>query len=224
MTTLRQTPLHDRHIALGAKMVDFAGWQMPIMYPSGIVDEHLATRSGVGVFDVSHMGRFLVRGLGALPLLQRILSNNAAALDVGQAQYTFVPTETGGAFDDAYLYRFFEDEYLLVVNAANRESDWAHLQAHIGGAVDLRLEDCTEELAMLSVQGPLSRELVLALLESGTLPEPRRNELSVVTMAGTRVLVGRTGYTGEPLCFELFIPRGKGPLVWDMLVRAGRPR
>ena len=129
--TLNKTPLHSSHVALGAKMVDFAGWDMPLMYPTGVVAEHLATRRRAGLFDVSHMGRFIVGGPGALEFLQHVLSNNAAALEVGQAQYTFIPTETGGAIDDAYLYRFLADEYLLVVNAANRRKDLAHLQEQL---------------------------------------------------------------------------------------------
>ncbi len=243
MTGLR-TPLYPGHIALGAKMVDFAGWDMPLMYPTGVVAEHLATRRRAGVFDVSHMGRFIVRGPLALEFLQLVLSNNAAALEVGQAQYTFIPTETGGAIDDAYLYRFFADEYLLVVNAANRKKDWAHLQerltawspgpwpgAPVGSpaagappepaAFPVTLEDRTSQLAMLSLQGPLSREIVSQALADGALPEPRRNQLSVVQIGPARILLGRTGYTGEPLCFELFFPAEYAPSLWDLLVEKG---
>ena len=158
----RRTPLHQDHVALGAKMVEFAGWEMPLMYPTGVVEEHLATRRGAGLFDVSHMGRFAVRGAEALPFLQRVLTNNAAALDVRQAQYTLISTQTGGALDDAYLYRFEEDEYLLVVNAANRGADLTYFQEQSASGV---LEDRTERLAMLALQGPASREILLSLLE-----------------------------------------------------------
>lgn len=232
---LRRTPIHPRHVALGAKMVDFAGWDMPLAYPTGTVDEHLATRRSAGLFDVSHMGRFFIGGSGALDFLQRVLSNNAAALDVGQAQYSFITTATGGAIDDAYLYRFVEDEYLLVVNAANRKKDWAHLAAQLGveptgsaneagsvmRATGVEIKDRTEQVAMLSLQGPLSRDIVEDLLEGGTLPEPKRNELSIVTIAGTEILLSRSGYTGEPLCFELFIPSDQAGLIWDLLVEKG---
>jgi aminomethyltransferase len=229
MTDLMRTALHATHTALGARMVDFAGWDMPLMYPTGVVAEHLATRRGAGLFDVSHMGRFIIRGDGGLGFLQRVLSNNATALEVGQSQYTFLPTETGGAVDDAYLYRFFPDEYLLVVNAANRETDWAHLYdrptAAITGdelaATTFTMEDHTADLAMLSLQGPLSREIISGLLAEGSLPEPRRNELSVVRLGSARVLLGRTGYTGEPLCFELFFSAEHAPALWDLLLEKG---
>ena len=133
MSELRKTPLHDRHIALGAKMMEFGGWDMPLQYSDGIVAEHLATRKSAGLFDVSHMGRFIFRGSDALAFLQHSLTNNAAALDAGMAQYTIIQNENGGAVDDAYLYRFVEDEYLLVVNAANKQKNWDHFQSLLGG-------------------------------------------------------------------------------------------
>lgn len=197
-------------------MVDFAGWHMPLAYPTGVVAEHLATRRKAGLFDISHMGRFSLSGPGALGLLQRVLSNNVAALDAGQAQYTFLTTETGGAVDDAYLYRLHTGEYLLVVNAANREKVKAHLAAHAVNIVDQ-----SQRLAMLSLQGPESRDLLLSLLEAGSLPEPRRNELSRPTIAGRELTLARTGYTGEPLCFELFAAPDHAAVVWDLLVEKG---
>ena len=225
MTDLRRVPLHDKHVSLGAKMVPFAGWEMPIMYPSGVVTEHLATRRHAGLFDVSHMGRFVVRGAGALDFLQHALTNNAAALEVGKAQYTVLPTPTGGALDDAYLYRFVADEYLLVVNAANRDKDWAYLENELPGQVPgvapVQLCDRTDEIVMISLQGPESRAILLRLIESGSLPEPLRNELSTVGLAGGTVHVGRTGYTGEPLGFELFCAVDDAARLWDLLIHAG---
>ena len=123
MSESLRTPLHDRHVELGAHMAEFAGWRMPIKYPAGIFGEHLATRKRAGLFDVSHMGRFRVSGAHALPFLQHVLTSNAAALDVGTSQYTLLANECGGAIDDAYLYRFDEDAYVLVVNAANRAEE-----------------------------------------------------------------------------------------------------
>ena len=134
------TPLFERHVAAGGRMVDFAGWEMPLQYPGGIVDEHLATRKHAGLFDVSHMGRFVIGGSDALPFLQHVLTNNAAGLEVCQAQYTIISDEAGGALDDAYLYRFAAGEYLLVVNAANRLKDWEHFR---GEAVPSPTSSCT---------------------------------------------------------------------------------
>ena len=221
MADLRRTVLYDRHVALGAKMVEFAGWEMPLQYAAGIVKEHLATRKGAGLFDVSHMGRFAVGGREAPAFLQHVLTNNAEALDVGMAQYTFIPNASGGAVDDAYLYRFRPEAYLLVVNASNRRKDWDHLQEPLKRFPDVRLTDRTDEVVMLSLQGPRSREILEAILESGPLPEPMRNALSLVRMAGTEVHLARTGYTGEPLCFELFAEAKAGPALWDLLLAKG---
>jgi len=221
MSELLRTRLYDRHVQLGARMVDFGGWDMPLLYPTGIVGEHLATRKTAGLFDVSHMGRLIVSGEGALDYLQHVLASNVGALDVGEAQYAVIPTETGGAVDDAYLYRFVEDEYLLVVNAANREKDLAHLRPLVQGFGEVQLTDRTEEMAMLALQGPQSRAILSGLIDAGELPEPRRNALSIVRMAGAEVRVSRTGYTGEPLCFEFFVDRDDAESVWDALAGAG---
>jgi aminomethyltransferase len=222
-SSLKRTVFFDRHLALGARMVDFAGWEMPLQYPAGPVGEHLATRKQAGLFDVSHMGRFLIRGPGALEYLQYVLTNNAMALDLRPrgAQYTLIPNETGGAIDDAYLYRYQEGEYLLVVNAANRTKDWAHLSLFLDRFEGVELLDRTEGMVMLALQGPLSRSILGEVVQSGRLPEPSRNTVSTVVLSGRRVFVGRTGYTGEPLCFELFMEPEDGPAVWDALVEKG---
>ncbi len=223
MSGLQRTIFYDQHVTLGAKIVEFAGWEMPIFYPTGIVQEHLATRKGAGLFDVSHMGRFIVRGAGALKFLQHVLSNNAEALNIREtgAQYTLIPNETGGAVDDAYLYRFVEDEYLLVVNGANREKDWNHFQSLLKDFDEVELTDRTKEIAMVSLQGPKSRHLIEEIVESGPPPEPMRNAVSIVTISGVDVKLARTGYTGEPVCFELFANRDDGPMLWDLIVAKG---
>ena len=223
MSQLKRTIFYERHVALGAKMVEFSGWEMPVFYPTGIVEEHLATRKGAGLFDVSHMGRFIVRGAGALKFLQHVLSNNAEALDITTtgAQYTLIPNETGGAVDDAYLYRFVKEEYLLVVNAANREKDWNHLQSVLGDFDGVELVDHTEDIVMLALQGPKSRDLLEEIIEVGPLPEPVRNAVSIVSISGVKVKLARTGYTGEPLCFELFANREDGLMLWDLIVAKG---
>jgi aminomethyltransferase len=223
---LLRTPFHAQHVTSGARMVDFGGWDMPVQYPTGIIAEHLATRSGAGLFDVSHMGRFVLRGPGTAAFLQHVLTNNAEALDLLQAQYTMVPTETGGAVDDAYLYRFVEGEYLLVVNASNRHKDWDHFREHLAHFPDVEMSDETGEIAMVALQGRASREILSGLIEGGSMPEPLRNELSIVTLRlgdgrHTQARVARTGYTGEPVAFELFVAAHDGPVLWDALVGAG---
>jgi aminomethyltransferase len=222
MIELERTVFYDRHVALGANMVEFAGWEMPVWY-AGIIEEHLATRKGAGLFDVSHMGRFIVRGAGAVKFLQHVLTNNAEALDIRErgAQYTVIPNETGGAVDDAFLYHFVQDEYLLVVNAANRQKDWEHLQSFLKDFDDVELTDRTKEIAMLALQGPMSRDLLGEIIQSGPPPEPMRNAVSVVTISDAKVMVARTGYTGEPVCFELFASGEDGLMLWDQLVARG---
>ena len=224
---LLRTPFHAQHVAAGARMVDFGGWEMPLQYSGGILAEHLATRRGAGLFDVSHMGRFVFRGPGAVAFLQHVLTNNAEALDLLQAQYTMVPTPTGGALDDAYLYRFVDGEYTLVVNASNRLSDWQHFRDGLAHFPEVEMSDVTGEVAMVALQGKATREILGSLLEEGRLPEPLRNELSIATLrlprdgrlVETRIV--RTGYTGEPIAFELFVAASDGPALWDALVDAG---
>lgn len=218
---MEKTILHDRHLALKAQMVDFGGWDMPIQYPAGILQEHLATRKRAGLFDVSHMGRFRVAGRGALPFLQRVLTNNAAALAVGKSHYSILANANGGAIDDAYLYRFTDGEFLLVVNAANRQKDWNHLQTALAEFADVALEDQSEALAMISLQGPESLRILTPLIESGSLPEAKRNALSSGAMFGQPVLIARTGYTGEPLGVELFVPAALAGRIWDALCEGG---
>lgn len=221
MEKLLKTLFYEKHVGLGAKMVEFGGWQMPVQYDSGIVQEHLNTRKNAGVFDIAHMGRFVVRGPRALDFLQHVLTNNAAAIEVEEGQYTMIANETGGAVDDAYLYRFVEDDYLLVVNAANRKKDWKHLIAFTHQFTPVEIQDRTFDLMMLSLQGPESRQILSGIMDSGRLPEPLRNCLSTVSIDGRRVLVARTGYTGEPICFELFIERRDALRIWDLLLEKG---
>jgi aminomethyltransferase len=221
MAQIHQTIFYDRHIDLGAQMVEFAGWHMPLQYGGGIVQEHLITRKKAGLFDVSHMGRFVIRGKETLPFLQYVLSNNAAALELEEAQYTLIPNDTGGALDDAYLYRFLADEYLLVVNASNRERNWTYFQSVLPKFEQVELVDRTKEMTMLSLQGPSAKAIVSDLIDSGHLPEPLRNALSTVSINGASVFIGRTGYTGEPICLELFIENTDALMVWDLLIERG---
>ena len=219
--SLQRTVLHSNHLAAGAKLVDFAGWEMPLQYSRGILHEHLAVRKGAGLFDVSHMGRFAIRGSGALGLLQHTLSNDSSSLQVGQSQYTLLPTPTGGAIDDAYLYRFVDDEYLLVVNASNRAKDYDHLSSLLNAFGDVYIEDRSDDLAMLALQGPASEMILTNSICGGQLPPHHRNALSACVIDGFAVLLARTGYTGEPICFELFCEASQAPALWDLLLGRG---
>jgi aminomethyltransferase len=220
MSELKRTVLYDRHVAAKATMVDFGGWEMPIQYPTGIVEEHLSTRSGCGVFDVSHMGRFRIAGKDAKAFLQHVLTSNVSALELEQAQYALIPNETGGAVDDAYLYRFFEDSYILVVNAANAEKDWAHLNEAIKG-FDASIENKSEETALISVQGPKSKDILAEMADGAKLTEPVKNALGTVSLCGKTVHVSKTGYTGEPIGYEVFVLREDAQFLWDELIRRG---
>lgn len=221
MADAGRTVVYDKHIAGGAQMVDFAGWLMPVRYADGIVAEHLATRKRAGLFDVSHMGRIVFRGAGSLLFLQYVLTSDVSKLVVGRSQYTMLANESGGAVDDAYLYRFVEDEYLLVVNAANREKDIVHFRRCLACFKDVEMTDVSDRLAMISLQGPASDEILAGLVDRGAVPEKKRNSLSIVSACGVEVLVGRTGYTGEPVCFELMAPSEAAGQIWEALVARG---
>ena len=218
--SLSGTVLHDWHDGHGGKMVDFAGWRMPVQYKTGIIAEHLATRRGAGLFDVSHMGRYRVTGTGAESFLSRTLTNNATGLAPLEAQYTFIANEAGAAIDDAYLYKLADEDFLLVVNAANRTADWEWLSRYLpeGG---VRLADESAALAMLSLQGPAAGDVLTRLVDARELPENKRNRISVVNLEGRDLIVARTGYTGESVCFELFPESGIATLLWERLVEAG---
>ncbi|MDI6725751.1 MAG: glycine cleavage system aminomethyltransferase GcvT [Smithellaceae bacterium] len=218
---MRKTVLHEKHLSLGAGMVDFSGWHMPLQYRTGIVEEHLAARKSAALFDVSHMGRFIVRSAGALAFLQHVLSNNSAALALGFAQYTMIPNDRGGAIDDAYLYRITPDAYLLVVNAANRDRDWRYLTGMLSLFPEARLEDVSEALAMISLQGPSSLVILQDLLGPGNFPEPMRNTCRSLFIREKEVFISRTGYTGESRGFEFFIAAADAPWLWDLLLNKG---
>ena len=176
--TLRETALHDWHVENGAKMVDFAGWNMPVQYKTGTIQEHLATRRHAGLFDVSHMGRFEITGSDAEDFLLTVLTNDARALSPGHAQYTFIANERGGAVDDAYLYRLAGECFLLVVNAANKEKDWQWLNNHKGTG-EVALADVSEALGMIALQGPHTLAILEQVVDKGELPETKRNRLSI---------------------------------------------
>ena len=208
--TLLQTPLHDRHVALGARMVPFAGWEMPVQY-EGVIQEHRAVRTDAGVFDVSHMGEVDVEGPRAPMLLQGLLSNDLDRLEPGEAQYTLLTNEAGGIVDDLIAYRLDRCHYLLVVNAANRDGDYRWLkEREIAGS---EVRDDSDEYALLAVQGPKAiAKLGLEPAAAFTFAEG--------TVAGIECMVNRTGYTGEDGCELLCMAEDAGAL-WDAVLARG---
>jgi aminomethyltransferase len=214
--TLRRTPLHDRHVTAGARLVPFAGWEMPVQY-GGIRQEHLAVRTDVGVFDVSHMGELETAGPDAEAFLQRVLSNDVARIAGGGAQYSVLCREDGGVLDDTFTYRLAPDRFLTVTNASNHARDLAWFRQHAKGFA-VEVHDRLEDYAMLAVQGPRARALVAGLAD-GELP--RRFRTAELTVAGApRVLVCGTGYTGEDGVELLCAPEHAGR-IWDALLAGG---
>jgi aminomethyltransferase len=217
--TLRRTPLFERHVAAGAKLVPFAGWEMSVSYTSAadaIRAEHMAVREGCGIFDVSHMGQIETAGPDALALLQRLLSNDLSKLAVGGAQYSVLCREDGGVLDDLFTYRLEEERYLTVTNAANHVRDLEWFRAHAGG-FEVEVNDRLEDYAMLAVQGPEARGIVQGLAEG---PLPARMTAQVGRLAGVEALICGTGYTGED-GVEVLLAPGDAPGLWEELVRAG---
>jgi aminomethyltransferase len=217
-TALRRTPLYDKHVAAGAKLVPFAGWEMPVEYaaPSSVKAEHLATRATAGIFDVSHMGEIATSGPDAEAFLQRILSNDVSQLLTGGAQYSVLCREDGGVLDDLFTYRLGAESFLTVTNASNHEKDLAWFQQQAAG-FDVEVIDAHAQYAMLAVQGPQAREMVQALADS---PLPDRLTCRHRMLRGKRVLVCGTGYTGED-GVELLCDPADAPMLWDEIVKRG---
>jgi glycine cleavage system T protein (aminomethyltransferase) len=210
MQTLLRTPLFDRHIALGARMVPFAGWEMPVQY-EGVIPEHLAVRRDCGVFDVSHMGELEVEGPRAAELLQATLSNDLERLGDGEAQYTLLTNDDGGIVDDLIVYRLDRFRYLLIVNASNREADFEWLKEREVAGSDVR--DVSDEYALLAVQGPRA-------LDRLGLPDAPAFTFAEGELDGIACMVNRTGYTGEP-GVELMVPADDAPALWDAVIDRG---
>lgn len=214
---MKTTPFTGKHIALGAKMHEFAGYNMPIEY-SGIIDEHLTVCQGVGVFDVSHMGEFWVKGPHALDFIQRVTSNNAAVLTPGKVQYTCFPNETGGIVDDLLVYDYGQEKYLLVVNAANIEKDWNWCVSH--NTIGAELENASDRMGQLAVQGPKALP-TLQKLTSLDLSEIPYYHFRVGDFAGVpQVIISNTGYTGAG-GFELYFYPEDADRIWNAIFEAG---
>jgi aminomethyltransferase len=219
-TVLRKTPLHARHLALGARMVPFGGWDMPVEY-SGISDEHLVVRTRAGLFDVSHMGELEIAGRDALAAVQHITSNDASKLKIGQAQYSGLMTERGTFVDDLLVYRLADSHFLLVVNASNIEKDFAWIDEQIKGRGDVVAVNSSNRYALIAVQGPAARD-VLQPLTGVDLSGIKYYWFATGEVASVRATISRTGYTGED-GYEIFVAPAYAERVWDALLDAGKP-
>ncbi len=215
---MKNTALTETHIALGAKMVPFAGYNMPVSY-EGVNAEHETVRRGVGVFDVSHMGEFLIEGSKALELIQKVTSNDASKLTVGKAQYSYLPNESGGVVDDLIVYRIEDETYLLVVNASNIEKDWAHISKY-NENIGADMRNISEEFSLLAIQGPKAIESMQSLT-SVDLAEIKFYNFVVADFAGVdHVIISATGYTGSG-GFEIYCKNDEVQQIWNKVFEAG---
>ncbi|MCA9727795.1 MAG: glycine cleavage system aminomethyltransferase GcvT [Candidatus Eisenbacteria bacterium] len=218
---LKRTPLHARHVELGGKMVPFGGWDMPLHYPPGILQEHQAVRSVAGLFDVSHMGRYFVRGPGALAFANHLIANNLAKIEPGRLLYTAMCNQGGGVLDDVTVYRL-DHEVMLVVNASNRARiwEWATERLAEWSGPAASLHDESAELGQLALQGPRAQEFVAAAV-AHDLDSVGYYQFAETTLLGKRALISRNGYTGED-GFEIYLPADHVGAVWDAILDAGR--
>ena len=218
MTTTKRTALYAKHLERGARMVPFAGYDMPVSYTS-IITEHQTVRDGIGIFDVSHMGEFIVKGDGALELIQSVTSNNAAKLQPGDAQYSCFPNGKGGIVDDLLVYCLGQEEYMLVVNASNIEKDWNWIKEHNTKQVELK--NISDDTALMAVQGPLVAK-ALQPLTSVDLANMKYYTFVRGTFAGVdNVIISATGYTGSG-GFELYVHNNSAATIWDAVLEAGK--
>ncbi len=224
---MKSTPLESRHIALGAKMTEFAGYNMPVLY-ANIQEEHQAVRERIGVFDVSHMGEFIVKGKQALDLVQRISSNDASVLAIGQAQYSSLPNESGGIVDDMLVYRLPEEmadpgdqAFMLVVNASNIQKDWDHIQQYAKN-YDTRMIDISDQTGLIAVQGPMSLAALQPLTDVDLKKIPYYSFAKGVFAGIDNVLISATGYTGSG-GFELYVESEHLPALWDKVMAIKSP-
>ncbi|BDS13948.1 glycine cleavage system aminomethyltransferase GcvT [Aureispira anguillae] len=213
---MKKTALYDKHLSLGAKIVPFAGYEMPVSY-SGIIDEHQTVREHVGIFDVSHMGEFIIKGEGALDLIQRVTSNDASKLTDGDAQYSCLPNGKGGIVDDLLVYRLAEEEYMLVVNASNMDKDWDWISSHNTSGVEMK--NISDDTSLMAVQGPKTAEALQALTEVD-LGAMKYYTFVRGTFAGfDNVIISATGYTGSG-GFEIYVANENAAAVWDAIMKA----
>lgn len=214
----RMTPLYECHQKAGGKMVPFAGYLLPVQYETGVITEHMAVRTSAGLFDVSHMGEVILSGKDALRNVQRLVSNDCSKMYDGQVKYSPMCNKNGGVVDDLLVYRKKEEEYLIVINAANRYKDVDWMKQHLVGEVEF--QDISDDIAQLALQGPLSYEILSSLVEKEKLPAKYYSFRDTVNVAGINCLVSKTGYTGED-GYELYCSNEEAPRLWNALLEAG---
>lgn len=215
---LKKTPLHEAHRRMGGRMVDFGGWDMPVQYPAGTVEEHLRTRTHAGLFDVSHMGEIEVKGAEAIPFVNRLTSNDVTKLTDGQAQYSALTTPEGTVIDDLLVYRFGPDHLLLVVNAGTTEKDWDWITSHRSNE-SVELRNVSADYCQLALQGPDALEILKPLTDV-SLPDIAYYHFTEGKVDGVPAIVSRTGYTGED-GFEVYAAADKAEQLWNKLLEAG---
>ena len=216
---LKRTPFYDLHVAAGAKMVAFAGFEMPIQYPGGITAEHNIVRNGCGVFDVSHMGEFIIKGKQAIDFVTYVTTNDVAALADGQVHYSGILTEQGTFVDDCLVYRYAADHLMMVVNGSNKDKDLKHIQQYVG-RFDCVLTDVSDDIGLLAVQGPKAQEILQAMTPKA-LDEIKYYWFTETTVAGIPMTLSRTGYTGED-GFELYFDPAHAATIWNALLADSR--
>lgn len=214
-----KTPLYDCHVKERGKMVPFAGYLLPVQYESGVIAEHMAVRTKAGLFDVSHMGELTLKGPDALSNIQMLMTNDFSDMTDGQVRYSPMCNEKGGVVDDLVVYRFSEDSYLIVVNAANRHKDAEWIKGHLSGNVSF--EDISDTVAQIALQGPEAPAILKKIASDSSIPEKYYSFVKESTVAGIRCLVSKTGYTGED-GYELYCANSDAPALWNALLEAGK--
>ena len=216
---LKKTPLNAAHRALGGKMVDFGGWEMPVQYPAGVIEEHIATRTRAGLFDVSHMGEIWVEGPDAIPFVNRITTNDVTKLVDGQAHYSALPNEDGGVVDDLLVYRFADDRLLLVVNAGTTDKDWEWINKNKGDE-NISLRNASSDYCQIAIQGPKAVEILQELTETDLAPIGYYH-FTEGKVDGVDAIISRTGYTGED-GFEVYAAADRAEQLWNKLLETGK--
>lgn len=215
----KRTPLYDEHVALGGKIVPFAGYSLPVQYPSGVITEHMAVRQQAGLFDVSHMGEVFFEGPDAIANLNHLLTNDFTVMNDGQVRYSPMCNPQGGIVDDLIVYRFHAEKYMLVVNAGNRDKDVAWMKSQLFG--DCTLTDRSDELSEIAIQGPASKAIIARLMDDRDIPKKYYYFVADATIQGIPCLISRTGYTGE-FGYELYVDNQYAAQLWNLLLDAGK--